>query len=114
MAPRTHEQLIANRTRPMPAVVLVLIGANAGLEFEVAKYFARINEEGSRQLVYGAVGSLYNEDKPRGKYIQRSEVVDFVISKDGKIVQDEEEMFGILDKFDSKILNVAKAYLTKA
>ncbi len=27
-------------------------------------------EEGSRQLVYGAVGSLYDEEKLHGKYIQ--------------------------------------------
>lgn len=49
-------------------------------------------EEGSRQLVYAAVGSLDNEEKLRGKYINLSEVVeesDFVISEDGKIVQDK-------------------------
>ncbi len=51
MAPRTHEQLVADQTRPMPAVVtadlsgktLILIGANAGLGFEAAKHFARMN-----------------------------------------------------------------------
>ncbi len=49
-------------------------------------------EEGSRQLVYAAVGSPDNEEKLRGKYINLSEVVeesDFVISEDGKIVQDK-------------------------
>ncbi len=54
--------------------------------------FAFTTEEGSRQLVYGAVGSLDDEQKLRGKYIQMSEVVeesDFVISEDGKIVQDK-------------------------
>ncbi|PBK67947.1 short-chain dehydrogenase [Armillaria solidipes] len=76
-------------------------------------------EEGSRQLVYGAVGSLDNEEKLRGKYIQMSEVVeesDFVISEDGKIVQDKvwEEMLEILGKFDTKVSEVANAYLTKA
>ncbi len=49
-------------------------------------------EEGSRQLVYGAVGSLYDE-RLHGKYIQMREVVeesDFVISgfKDRRIVED--------------------------
>ncbi len=51
MAPRTHEQWVADQTRPMPAVVtadlsgktLVLIGANTGLGFEAAKHFARMN-----------------------------------------------------------------------
>ncbi|PBL00064.1 short-chain dehydrogenase [Armillaria gallica] len=76
-------------------------------------------EEGSRQLVYAAVGSLDNEEKLRGKYINLSEVVeesDFVISEDGKIVQDKvwEEMLEILGKVDPKVSEVAKAYLTKA
>ncbi|KAK0224414.1 hypothetical protein EDD85DRAFT_241407 [Armillaria nabsnona] len=76
-------------------------------------------EEGSRQLVYAAVGSLDNEEKLRGKYINLSEVVeesDFVISEDGKIVQNKvwEEMLEILGKVDPKVSEVAKAYLTKA
>ncbi|KAK0214489.1 hypothetical protein IW262DRAFT_274804 [Armillaria fumosa] len=81
--------------------------------------FAFTAEEGSRQLVYGAVGSLNDEEKLRGKYIRMSEVVeesDFVISKDGKIVQDKvwEEMLEILGKVDPKVLEVAHAYLAKA
>ncbi|SJL12667.1 related to enoyl-CoA hydratase/isomerase [Armillaria ostoyae] len=73
-------------------------------------------EEGSRQLVYGAVGSLDDEEKLRGKYIRMSEVVeesDFVISEDGKTVQDKVwgEMLDILGKIDPKVSDVAKAYL---
>ncbi|KAK0186902.1 hypothetical protein F5146DRAFT_147778 [Armillaria mellea] len=73
-------------------------------------------EEGSRQLVYGAVGSLDDEEKLHGKFIQMSEVVeesDFVISEDGKIVQDKVwgEMLDILGKIDPKVTDVAKAYL---
>ncbi|KAK0495746.1 hypothetical protein EDD18DRAFT_251719 [Armillaria luteobubalina] len=76
-------------------------------------------EEGSRQLVYGAVGSLDNEEKLRGKYIHMSEVVeesDFVLSEDGKIVQDKvwDEMLEILGKFDPKVSEVAKVHLAKA
>ncbi|KAK0443704.1 uncharacterized protein EV420DRAFT_1023754 [Desarmillaria tabescens] len=76
-------------------------------------------EEGSRQLVYGAVGSLDDEAKLRGKYIHMSEVAeesDFVISEDGKIVQNKvwEEMLEILGKIDPKVSEVANAYLTKA
>ncbi len=51
-----------------------------------------MTKEGSRQLVYGAVGSLDDEEKLRGKYIQMSKVVeesDFVISEDGRIAQDK-------------------------
>ncbi|KAK0214432.1 hypothetical protein IW262DRAFT_1514631 [Armillaria fumosa] len=62
---------------------------------------------------------LDHEEKLRGKYIQMSEIVedsDFVISDDGKIVQDKvwEEMLEILGKVDPKVFNVAKAHLTKA
>ncbi len=49
-------------------------------------------EAGSRQLVYGAVGTLDDEEKPHGKCIQMSEVVEesgFLISKGVKIVQDK-------------------------
>ena len=56
-------------------------------------------EQGSRQLVYAAVGSLNDEEKLRGKYIHMSEVVeesDFVISEDGKIVQDKVWVSGSL------------------
>ncbi|KAK0440897.1 uncharacterized protein EV420DRAFT_1279069 [Desarmillaria tabescens] len=75
-------------------------------------------EEGSRQLVYGAVGSLDDEEKLRGKYIQMSEVVeesDFVISEDGKIVQDKvwAEMLDILGKIDPKVSEVANSCLKK-
>ncbi|KAK0215222.1 hypothetical protein EDD85DRAFT_1030002 [Armillaria nabsnona] len=75
-------------------------------------------EVGSRQLVYAAVGSLDNEEKLRGKYIHLSEVVeesDFVISEDGKIVQDKVwgEMLEILGKIDPKVSEVVNAHLTK-
>ncbi|KAK0443696.1 uncharacterized protein EV420DRAFT_1340640, partial [Desarmillaria tabescens] len=78
--------------------------------------FAFTTEEGSRQLVYGAVGSLDDEEKFRGKYIRMSEVVeesDFVISEDGKIVQDKvwEEMLEMLGKIDPKVSEVANTYL---
>ncbi|KAK0443693.1 uncharacterized protein EV420DRAFT_1649158 [Desarmillaria tabescens] len=81
--------------------------------------FAFTTEEGSRQLVYAAVGSPDNEEKLRGKYIHLSEVVeesDFVISEDGKIVQDKvwDEMLEILGGADSKVSEVAKLYLTNA
>ncbi|PBK98029.1 short-chain dehydrogenase [Armillaria gallica] len=76
-------------------------------------------EQGSWQLVYAAVGSLNNEEKLRGKYIHMSEVVeecDFVISEDGKIVQDKvwEEMLAILGQVDPKVSEVANTCLTRA
>ncbi|KAG7442404.1 short-chain dehydrogenase [Guyanagaster necrorhizus] len=79
--------------------------------------FAFTTEEGSRQLVYGAVGSLDDEERIRGKYIQMSEVTeesDFAISEDGKIVEGKvwEEMLEIFGDIDPKVTEVAKVYLT--
>ncbi|KAK0184326.1 hypothetical protein F5146DRAFT_1075221 [Armillaria mellea] len=85
---------------------------------KLREQFAFPTEVGSRQLVYAAVGSLDNEEKLRGKYIHLSKVVeesDFVISEDGKIVQDNvwREMLEILGKIDPKVSEAANAYLTK-
>ncbi|KAG7439188.1 NAD(P)-binding protein [Guyanagaster necrorhizus] len=100
-------------------------GLRTGIRAEEAKAMRKeeeelcfTTEEGSRQLVYGAVGSLDDEEKLRGKFIQMSEVVeesDFVISEDGKIVQDKvwEEMLDILGNIDPKVLEVANTYLQK-
>ncbi|KAG7441665.1 short-chain dehydrogenase [Guyanagaster necrorhizus] len=86
---------------------------------KMRKELAFTTEEGSRQIVYAAVGSPDDEEKLRGKYIHLSEVVeesDFVISEDGKIVQDKvwEEMLEIFGKVDPKVPEVAKAHLAKA
>ncbi|KAK0458286.1 uncharacterized protein EV420DRAFT_389965 [Desarmillaria tabescens] len=53
MAPKTHEQYVADQHRIMPSVVTVnltgktvaVIGANIGLGFEASKHFARMNPE---------------------------------------------------------------------
>ncbi|PBK67955.1 NAD(P)-binding protein [Armillaria solidipes] len=86
---------------------------------EYTPEYAFTTEEGSRQLVYGAVGSLEDEEKLRGKYICMSEVMeesDFVISRDGKIIQDKvwEEMLEIFRRIDPKVSEVVKTYLMKA
>ena len=50
------------------------------------------SEQGSRQLVYAAVGERDNEDRMKGAYISRASVVepsDFVISEEGKEMQDK-------------------------
>ncbi|KAK0443239.1 hypothetical protein EV421DRAFT_1710192 [Armillaria borealis] len=86
--------------------------ANAKQEAELAF----TTEEGSRQLVFSAVGGANDEDKLRGAYISLSEVVeesDFVISEDGKVVQDKiwDEMLAILEGVDPKVADVAREYL---
>ncbi|KAK0186869.1 hypothetical protein F5146DRAFT_935933 [Armillaria mellea] len=86
--------------------------ANAKQEAELAF----TTEEGSRQLVFSAIGGANNEDKLRGAYISLSEVVeesDFVISEDGKVVQDKvwDEMLAIFEGVDPKVADVAREYL---
>ena len=56
------------------------------------KALARTSEEGSRQLIWAAVGGEDQLDQMRGAYIslaQISEASDFVISGEGKACQDK-------------------------
>lgn len=49
------------------------------------------SEQGSRQLVYAAIGGQNNEDRMKGAYVSLAAVVepsDFVISEEGKEMQD--------------------------
>ena len=49
------------------------------------------SEQGSRQLIYAAVGELDDEDHMKGAYVNHAAVVqpsDFVISEEGKAMQD--------------------------
>ena len=48
-------------------------------------------EQGSRQIIYGAIGGRENEDRMKGAFISRSEVVepsDFVVSEKGGKMQE--------------------------
>jgi len=81
------------------------------------KILARTTEEGSRQLVYAAVGDADEKDKFRGAYVSAStvsEASDFVIGAEGKVVQDKlwNEMMDILSKVDPRVQEVAATYLT--
>lgn len=49
-------------------------------------------EEGSRHIVYGAVGGADEEEKLRGQFISLSrieEVSDYVLSEDGKAAEEK-------------------------
>ena len=49
------------------------------------------SEQGSRQLVYAAIGGRDDEDHMKGAYISHAAVVqpsDFVISEEGKAMRD--------------------------
>ena len=67
-------------------------GLRAWLDWMREKAFARTSEEGSRQLIWAAVGGEDQLDQMRGAYIsiaQISEASDFVISEEGKACQDK-------------------------
>ncbi|KIY71240.1 short-chain dehydrogenase [Cylindrobasidium torrendii FP15055 ss-10] len=72
------------------------------------KLLAFTAEEGSRQLVYGAIGQTDDEKGLRGQFVQRSKVFepsDFVLSPNGKRLESKywEELIEVLSKIDSKI-----------
>jgi len=78
------------------------------------KMLAFTTEEGSRQLVYGALA----EDKDiNGGYVSGSRVLepsDFVISEKGKKLQDRvwDELVEILSEVDPRVQLVVKEYLS--
>ena len=55
------------------------------------KLLAFTSEQGSRQIVYGAIGGRENEDRMKGAFVSNAEVVeasDFVIGEEGRRMQD--------------------------
>ncbi|KAJ6526936.1 hypothetical protein DFH09DRAFT_1414619 [Mycena vulgaris] len=82
----------------------------------LSSIFAFTAEEGSRQLVWGAVGLPDSADKLRGEYINQctvEEPSDFVISPEGAKVQDRiwDELIAMLGKEDPRVLSVVNKYL---
>lgn len=66
-------------------------GIMAWFDWLSCKLFGYTTEEGSRQLVYGAVGNWGEDDKMRGQYVSLgdiSEVSDYVLSDQGKMLQE--------------------------
>lgn len=77
--------------------------------------YAFTTEEGSRQLVYAAVGSPHDEAKLRGQVSEVAKERDFMVSEDGEIIQGKVwEMVEILGRIDHKVEEVVRVYLTKA
>ncbi|KAG6918156.1 hypothetical protein DXG01_016141 [Tephrocybe rancida] len=82
----------------------------------VQKLIARTSEQGSRQLVYAAVGSADNEDQLRGAYIscaRVSEASDFAIGAKGRVLQDKlwNEVVDILNAVDPRVREVVEKHL---
>ncbi|KAF7357966.1 NAD(P)-binding protein [Mycena venus] len=77
------------------------------------RIMAFTTEEGSRQLVFGAVGP----GVLRGEYINQSRVEepsDFIISSDGRKAEDQlwDELIEILGKVDPRVLATVNEYLS--
>lgn len=66
------------------------------------KLLALTSEQGSRQIVYGAIGGRENEDGMKGAFVSKSEVVepsDFVIGEEGRRMQDNLWVSGFARRF---------------
>ncbi|KAJ7181129.1 hypothetical protein C8R46DRAFT_1071525 [Mycena filopes] len=77
----------------------------------------RTAEEGSRQLVWAAVGNQEQPDKLRGEYINGCKVQessDYVLSADGVKAQNRlwDETIHILSKVDGKVTKIVEEYLS--
>ncbi|KAG1738024.1 hypothetical protein EDB19DRAFT_1852582 [Suillus lakei] len=80
------------------------------------RLLAWTSEQGSRQLVFGAVGGRDNEENMRGGFVSRGrlvEVADFVLSDEGHKMQDTvwNETVDILNSVSDKIAPIVKDYL---
>lgn len=67
-------------------------GPGAVISWIAERIFAFTTEEGSRRLVWGALGQPENPDALRGQYINQcrvDEASDFVISPEGRKAQDD-------------------------
>jgi len=74
------------------------------------------SEQGSRQLVYAAIGEQDDEDRMKGAYVSHAAVVqpsDFVISEEGKAIQDNlwRETIEILTKEAPQLSSIVQEYL---
>ncbi|KAJ7708868.1 hypothetical protein B0H17DRAFT_1031140 [Mycena rosella] len=73
-------------------------------------------EEGSRQLVWGAIGEQENPETLRGAYISGckvEEVSDFVLSPEGVKAQNDiwDEMLVLLGNVEPRVTTIAQKYL---
>ncbi|KAH9177633.1 hypothetical protein EDB89DRAFT_2218277 [Lactarius sanguifluus] len=83
----------------------------------MAAVLARTTEQGSRQLVWAAVGGAGREFELRGNYVSKAnlqEVSDYVLSDDGAVAQRRiwEESVEILSRVDPKFESIVREMLT--
>ncbi|KAG1773277.1 hypothetical protein EV702DRAFT_1048358 [Suillus placidus] len=80
------------------------------------RFLAWTAEQGSRQLVFAAVGGRDNEEKMKGGFVKHGrlvEVADFVLSDEGRKMQDNvwNETIDILNSVSDKIAPIVQDYL---
>jgi NAD(P)-dependent dehydrogenase (short-subunit alcohol dehydrogenase family) len=78
---------------------------------------ARSTEEGSRNLVWAAIGAEEKKDELRGAFIslaQVSEPSDYVIGEEGKVAEEKlwDNLIEELIKVEPKVQQIVKEYLT--
>ncbi|KAJ7027177.1 hypothetical protein C8F04DRAFT_1399627 [Mycena alexandri] len=100
-----HSELTRNITGLRAAVITIM-----------GWILARTAEQGSRRLVWCAVGQQEQPDKLRGEFITRcsvQEVSDYVLSVDGGRAQNRfwDETVEILSRVDPKVGSVVEKYL---
>jgi len=77
---------------------------------------ARTSEEGSRQLVWAAIGGVGREFELRGAYVNKAdlqEVSDYVLSDEGDVVQTRfwDESVEILSRVETKFESIVREIL---
>jgi len=116
----------------LPTMPLIAIAVNPGycttelrrsftfpfnaIDWVTEKALAFTGEEGSRQLVYAAVGERGDEIKLRGSYISLSQIKessDFVLSEEGTKVQDRiwAETIDVLSQVSPKVRTIVREHL---
>ncbi|KAF8625040.1 hypothetical protein AX17_006954 [Amanita inopinata Kibby_2008] len=91
-------------------------GFRAFMSTVMEKFLAFTTEQGSRQLVWAALGGDDKDEKLHGAYISRSqaeEPSDFVLSEQGQKMQGKLwiEIMEILSKIDSRVTTVTEQFL---
>ncbi|KDR67612.1 hypothetical protein GALMADRAFT_257837 [Galerina marginata CBS 339.88] len=92
-------------------------GLRAFLDRLMEMALARSTEEGSRQLVWAAIGAEEKKDELRGSYISLAEVTepsDYVISDEGAAAQEKiwDNLIEELTKVDPRVEQIVKECLT--
>ncbi len=105
------------------------------VEAVMVKTLAFTAEEGSRQLVYAAVGGSDREEQMRGAFVSKSDIAepsDFTLTEEGKVMQNrywvclflhltfsfgltnvvQDELIEVLAKADPKISGIVKQILS--